>query len=649
MRSSAILLTTCVVLGFGCSAKDGRAPESRARHTAAASADTASYEEAVSSAQRTARMLRSAEREPTAVLPAPPAENPAQLPPPEAPTYGSAASPGRVNSPYIPAVPPSPETPGEPIPAGPPPVASAPPEELPLYAPAGEEPMQITRGIGPKRMILSDDPSAPEVAVPEEPAPGEFRLPPAAAFTLRAEVGGDLPPEPLLVDEPSFDRSTLGSIEPESAGPHGGERPALIRMGLVATAAERMGDKPSETVEVFYATDRRADNAQAEAAGVILERFAPACISALFTSLLVGLALQLNSKALWALTGVGIMFTGGFTYSASSATQAHARNLAKEGPRYGKERGEFQIGVCRVSIPRVHDVGKLEAPSILRLEVHEDEKKHVVLQSVAKLDAKEYYGRMADRVANSERRELFVFIHGYNVTFEDAARRTAQMHFDLDFQGAPIFYSWPSQGALLEYTIDETNVAWTAPHFKQFLLDVVAQSGAKSINVIAHSMGNRALSAAVKDISVELDQERKLFNQVVLAAPDIDAEIFQRDIVPAMRATSEKVTLYASSNDQALIASKLVHGYPRAGESGDNMMIIPNIDTIDVSSVQTNFVGHTYYGDSDVILADVCLLLTESLPPQQRTWLVPAYRNDVMYWVFQGAKAVSHMPRTMRR
>jgi esterase/lipase superfamily enzyme len=258
----------------------------------------------------------------------------------------------------------------------------------------------------------------------------------------------------------------------------------------------------------------------------------------------------------------------------------------------------------------------------------------VVLQSIVPREADAFFRELAEVVASAPRRDLFVFIHGYNVTFENAARRTAQMAYDLKFRGAPIFYSWPSQGGLLKYTVDETNVAWSAPHLKQFLLDVARKSDAAAVNLIAHSMGNRALTAALRDLALELREDARLFNQIVLAAPDVDADVFRRDIAPAIVRTGRRVTLYASSNDQALQASKQVHGYPRAGDSGDGLVITEGIDTIDVSTVDTSLLGHSYYG-GDSILTDIHHVIQEALPADRRSWLTPALREGLTYWVFQ--------------
>lgn len=110
---------------------------------------------------------------------------------------------------------------------------------------------------------------------------------------------------------------------------------------------------------------------------------------------------------------------------------------------------------CPVSVPKDHRVGALESPTVLRLEFRQDPQRHVVLLGVHRQPAAEFYADLRACVARTARKEAFVFIHGYNVGFETAVRRTAQIAYDLKFEGAPIAYSWPSQEGLLSYTVDE--------------------------------------------------------------------------------------------------------------------------------------------------------------------------------------------------
>src|SRR5260370_17055470 len=148
-------------------------------------------------------------------------------------------------------------------------------------------------------------------------------------------------------------------------------------------------------------------------------------------------------------------------------------------------------------------MGSLERPSIWRFEFKEDPEKHVVLLGVSPQDDQHFWNELSYKVERSGGKQTFVFVHGYDTSFEEAARRTAQIAYDLNFDGAPICYSWPSSGELEDYPKDETNAQWTVPHLKTFLQALAEHSQAKTIHVIAHSMGNRAVSHSLQLLSAE--------------------------------------------------------------------------------------------------------------------------------------------------
>ena len=320
------------------------------------------------------------------------------------------------------------------------------------------------------------------------------------------------------------------------------------------------------------------------------------------------------------------------------ATDRTATGHAEPANFYGSDRDPnetLSLGTCDVSIPRDHRPGELEAPSIWRLEFREDPAKHVVLLGVYPEKQKgQFYTDLGTAVAASPNREAFVFIHGYKTTFEDAARRTGQLAYDLGFNGAPIFYSWPSKGDLTGYSADEGTIIWTAPHLTAFLQQVAVQSNAKTVHLIAHSMGNRALTQALANLAtLPPETPRPHFREIILAAPDIDRDIFKQ-LAAAVARNADRVTLYASSHDEALAASKKLHEFPRAGEAGRSLLVLKGIDTIDVSSVDSSFLGHSYFGDNTSVISDIRRLLTLGAPPNQRTCLSEASVLDLAYWVF---------------
>jgi esterase/lipase superfamily enzyme len=305
-------------------------------------------------------------------------------------------------------------------------------------------------------------------------------------------------------------------------------------------------------------------------------------------------------------------------YSVVRIFYATDREPASPDPlSYGARRsasGELHLGTCDVSIPRDHRMGEIERPSVLKLEFKEKVDKHFVIKEITLKTEAEFYGELAKRVEESEKKEAFVFIHGFKVAFEDAVYRTAQMAYDLGFPGAPILYSWPSNGKVYEYVGDINNNDWSVLHLKTFLEELAANSGALTVHLIAHSMGNRALLNALRLIAGGTAKAPH-FRQIILTAPDIDADLFLQ-IAKAIQGTADRITLYVSKKDKALAASKKLNAsYPRAGDCSRLVVVTSGVDTIDASAVDTNLVGHFYYAENRSVLSDIFNLLRDGGAP----------------------------------
>ena len=305
---------------------------------------------------------------------------------------------------------------------------------------------------------------------------------------------------------------------------------------------------------------------------------------------------------------------------------------------YGGKSGSLKYGTCDVSIPKKHQRGKLESPSLIWGEFQADPEKHVKVLDSQELGEAKFFGQLRECVTDSKKKQAFVFIHGYNVSFDDAVRRTAQLAFDLEFDGAPICYSWPSQANTFYYATDAETVVDTEDHLHSFLVGIQNKSGAKKIHLIAHSMGNRCLTAVLRDMARDLEDDKPPFDEIVLTAPDVRASTFRRR-APDIVKMANRVTLYASSNDQALKISKEIQTFPRAGETGtdedgkDKIVVVPGIDTIDVSTVDTSLLGHTYYGDNISVLSDLFHVIQFGRPAVDRNWLKPKPFEDSRYWI----------------
>jgi esterase/lipase superfamily enzyme len=302
---------------------------------------------------------------------------------------------------------------------------------------------------------------------------------------------------------------------------------------------------------------------------------------------------------------------------------------------FSGRRGTLSYGIARVSIPDDHRMGRIEKPRWWRLEFRPDPERHVVLLSVEPFDPDQFVEQSKGAVAQAGVAEGLIFVHGYNVTFADAAQRTAQIAYDLGFKGLPCMYSWPSEGVLDAYLTDGENSKWTVPHFCNFLRLLREDLGLSNIHVIAHSMGNRVVTEALcrPDSATEKPGAARL-RHLVLAAPDIDAAVFG-ELAEQFHKQANRCTLYASSADWALTASTRFVGYPRAGLSGDTLVVIDGIDTIDASLLDTGLMGHSYIGDNTSILSDVHGLILKNEPPDGRFGLKPVVRGGKHYWLFR--------------
>lgn len=290
--------------------------------------------------------------------------------------------------------------------------------------------------------------------------------------------------------------------------------------------------------------------------------------------------------------------------------------------------GALTYGHVTVSIPDSHEVGEIEAPNWWNFSDRDNPSKYVLVQ-----DVKQYEGfplfqeAVSDLLGEAGREDVLLFVHGYRTTFTEAAQRTAQLAYDLRYPGVPMFYSWPSRGEFARYPADEASVEWSLPHFQTYLRQVLSELGTRKVHVIAHSMGNRALLRALRELDAsDLPPGSAELHQIVLAAPDIDVGVF-RQLASHFPGKAKRITLYSSSQDKAILASREFHDAPRAGGS---IVVVEGVDTIDATQVETSFVEHSYFGDS--ILPDLHALIANDLPPESRFGLRPRDQDDGRYW-----------------
>lgn len=300
---------------------------------------------------------------------------------------------------------------------------------------------------------------------------------------------------------------------------------------------------------------------------------------------------------------------------------------------FGTGRSLLKYGIVEVSIPHDHRVGEIESPSIWKFEFSENPSKHVVLHKISLLNRENFFNKLAADIQKSDKKSTFLFVHGYNTSFSEAAKRTAQISYDLKFDGKAVFYSWPSQASTLRYGKDEKNIEWSQKNIKSFLEDYLSKSKAEDIYLVAHSMGNRGLTKAIVEVMKDKPELRSKIKEIILAAPDIDADVFKNEIAPQMVSSTKKpITLYVSSDDLALKASRLIHGNARAGDAGEKMVILNGIETIDATGIDTSFLSHSYFADTSSIISDIFDIIQSGQRALNRKRLLMTKLKDNIYW-----------------
>jgi esterase/lipase superfamily enzyme len=309
---------------------------------------------------------------------------------------------------------------------------------------------------------------------------------------------------------------------------------------------------------------------------------------------------------------------------------------------FGADRERrLQLGQATVTVPRVkRQAGKVLRPTlyeklILRIPEEGDPARHFTIpkNGVTVMSEDEFIAaaRANRDSAGMFKDHAFVFVHGYNTAFESALYRTAQIAFDLsDIAGSEadrvpfgtaFLYSWPSGGGTVDYVYDHESARGAEQHFREFLDIVIAKSGAKQIHLIAHSLGNAVLLNVLQDYKMPQPSGASI-NQIILAAPAIDAEEFGIIAGKVKGLATGGITLYASSNDRAIsAASSLNRGRPMAGGvPAGGPVIVAGVDSIDVSAIPTDsFWGHDRYADRRELLEDIWRLVSTGLrPPESR-------------------------------
>lgn len=270
----------------------------------------------------------------------------------------------------------------------------------------------------------------------------------------------------------------------------------------------------------------------------------------------------------------------------------------------GDRSRELNYADITIAIPPNHQTGQLE--------IGNDPEKAIAVVSRDYLDRKEFLQKVRRELAQRKPadRDILVFIHGYNTRFDEAVFRFSQIVYDSKFKGVPVLFTWPSRGELLAYPYDRESVAYSRDDLEQTLLMLARDSGVHQIDLLAHSMGNMLTMEVLRQAKIRGNPSfNGKLGYVMLAAPDIDIDVFRRQVLTYGRFPNP-ATIFTSNDDKALDLSKFVwQSEERAGsfEVTDPSMLAKlkalNITVIDLSDVKSSDkLNHSKFADSPAIV-----------------------------------------------
>ena len=215
-----------------------------------------------------------------------------------------------------------------------------------------------------------------------------------------------------------------------------------------------------------------------------------------------------------------------------------------------------------VSVPPAHQPGNVELPSF---PPNLQSSFTVVDQAV--MSEIDFRKAVAPQSAfGRKKHKIFLFVHGFNNSFQESLLRLAQLQADAQIDGVPILFSWPSQGRIAAYSEDQDAASYSREYLMSLLTMLTRSPAVGEILVVGHSMGGMLTADALRQLRTEgKNQVIARLGRVVLAAPDISAPAF-REQVQTIGPLKPPLLVLVSKDDGALrVSSMLGGGAPRAG------------------------------------------------------------------------------------
>lgn len=218
--------------------------------------------------------------------------------------------------------------------------------------------------------------------------------------------------------------------------------------------------------------------------------------------------------------------------------------------------------------------------------------------------------------AGVARRDVLVYVHGFNQTFETAALDAARLSDGLKFRGETMLFSWPSKNSLLNYIYDRESALWSRDALEDMLDQLIADPSVGTIHVVAHSMGTMVTIEALRQLYDRRSASMaNRFGAVVLASPDIDMDGFKSSVT-RLGGFSRKITVLTVSNDRALGAMRdMAGGVTRVGIAEKAQLEALGLRVIDASEYAGSGLNHDLFLTNGQVREVIRRVMDDTRPP----------------------------------
>ena len=333
---------------------------------------------------------------------------------------------------------------------------------------------------------------------------------------------------------------------------------------------------------------------------------------------LLGLGLTLGGCASGRADGFGMSAFSGKAQSAQNSVMMFVASTRK-GERDGMSgsEGGARFSLQTISVPAGHQPGEIEQPSFGA----PNPAKHFAVVGRRSVSAGSLQNELATHISGriGSNRDVLLYVHGFNTSYDEARFRLAQLAADTGFGGVPVLFTWASRSDLLAYGSDKESATVARDPLRRLLLDIAATPGVGRVHILAHSMGTWLTMETLRELAIagKPDLDGKLGN-VMLAAPDIDLSVFRQQI---SRLDPSHVSVFVSKGDRALSLSRTLAGdRPRLGAMNPNdpkdseALSRLGVKVYDLSALSSGFIGHGTYAHAPDAVRSIGAQITAPRP-----------------------------------